>query len=163
MNFIKDLVCILFIIALFWVFFLIDPPRDLGDMGMSLFSNDEVMLKAHMIDKKPFIDVISQYGSIKQGGLALAYYQNNFAYPLGAAVLHTVTLLFGLSPYNAIFLELVCAFIAIMLSFYLGKLLIGRFYGLIFTILVCINVYFNVNMRTGTSFIVMTVPLVLGA
>ena len=159
----KDLLCILFIAALFWIFFLIDPPQDLGDMGMSLFSNDEVMLKAHLIDKKPFIDVISQYGSIKEGGLALAYYQNNFAYPLGAAVLHIITLLFGLSPYNAIFLELVCAFIAVVLSFYLGKLLMGRFYGIIFAILLCINVYFNINMRTGTSFIVMTVPLVLGA
>ncbi len=157
----KNLICIVFLLLLCSLFFLSPWPNDLGDIGMSFFSNNSLLLKAHQ-SKIPFSKfVIEKYGEPSRG-YALTYYQTTFAYALGVIVPYLISAFLHISPFHSLLITMIlCAFATVLVSFYLGSLLYNRLFGLVFAILIGTDIYFNINIRTGAPIFVLPIPLIL--
>ncbi len=140
----KDLIYIGLLFIIFCIWTVLNFPKDLGDSGISWFHFDSLLTSAKDSGE-------SVYKLMNQDKFyRSSYFSGIFEPPLETMFTHLVTLIFGLSPYSGPIFVVFSAFATIVISYYLGSLLYGRFFGIIFGILMCTDVYFNVNMRTGT-------------
>lgn len=152
-----DKIIIGYLFILFAVFFISNITFDLGDVGLACFSNSMVLTKASDSNQS-FEQAVKDFAP----GYQRSYKQNTFNYPLSAVLLFAGNKLFGVSSGWAVYVCILSALGAILLSFYLGKLLYDRFFGVVFATLIAMDVYFNVNIKTGAVIFAINVFLILG-
>ena len=140
----KDLIYIGLLFIIFCIWTVLNFPKDLGDSGISWVHFDSLLTSAKDSGESVY-KLMNQDQYYRS-----SYFSGIFEPPLETMFIHLVTIIFGLSPHSGPIFVLFSAFAAIVISYYLGTLLYGRFFGIIFSILMCTDVYFNVNMRTGT-------------
>lgn len=157
-NKIINTTIILYILFLFSLYFLSNISLDLGDVGLGSFSNALLLTKAHQ-HNETFYSVINIFDE----GFKRSYLQNTFNYPLSAALKHFFNMLFGVAAETPIYICLIFALGAIIISFYLGSLFYNRLFGIIFASLIAMDVYFNINIKTGAIIFAINVFIILGA
>src|SRR3990167_4049919 len=126
-----------------------------GDIGMAFLLNDMMLLKA----KDAGISFVTLINDMPAGYCATLY-QHTYNYSLSVFLVHLLTKIFGFSSYNIAYLAIITYFTTIAAAYYLGSILVDRRFGFVFGLLFAVDVYFNVNVRTGSGIFFLT-PLLL--
>ena len=142
---------ILIIIAI--CFFVINAPRDFGDVGLSLYTTVVTLDKAH----REGGSVLENFDKYKDTTFAF----HTFSHPFPIFVMHFLCKITGITPYNFILLSIIVVFGTTIIAFYLGRMLYDSLFGFIFSLLLTVNVFYNVIFQTGTIYYTFCIPLTL--
>ena len=152
----KDIGALVLLLTVFFGFSIFSFSTDAGDVGLASFSNSMVLAKAHE-KGEGFLQAINVF----EPGFQRSYTQDTFSYPLSAALLLFAHLVFGVSVYSPVVLCLFFGAGAVIFCYFLGKAVYNdRLYGLVLSLLIASDVYFNVNIKTGALIFAINIFLI---
>lgn len=136
----------LFIIFAVGVVFSLHGYFDYGDIGNWFLQTNMMLLKARDAGVS-FVELIKKLPT----GYYASLNQHTFNYPLSVAAVHIVSSMFGFSPNNIAYVSIATYFATLIISYYLGKILVDREFGFLFSLLLAISPLFNIATRTGSG------------
>jgi len=145
-NLIKDIASIILIVTVGIIFSRFGY-FDYGDIGLAFMQNDMLLSLA----KDNGISFAEMIKNIEPSYYPPTMYQHTYNYSLSVAIVHFVSRLAGFSSVNIAYVGIAVYFLTILAIYFLGKILIDREYGLLFSLLMAVSPIFNVATRTGSG------------